>query len=722
MKLIPTPYQAHYSEEILPIGGFSEIICQVKADETISWGLEQIKAAITVPAAEGERLLLCLQDDPFFQKKNAAEQGYILVRNAEGITLTAQSSIGFLYGLMTLLQIHPQAPAQFEIHDKPQIRFRGNMNTLWAESGVWTYDFGDGLDAACKRLKAAIDQAAKVKLNLIYVDAFGFRTERFPGYDKAMKEISEYGRVRGVRMMAGGYTMGYGLSAVANSYMGKVFYNRDPYPDGEIYPCIGRCGNSEDDPIEILTGREYGTCLSNDALTKDKIAEIRAYIEATGIQTFYMHNMDADEIHGPLWRGRCERCRKRYPNDDLYAKDGCAGAFADFYDQIMDSLLPEFPDLLICPVSPGYAYQPGTNDEAFEKCRKFWTAALTYCRNADKLIPLFRELFYQWDEPKLRYELFAETVPSFGCIFFSSSDGHYSDKIYTPSAAYAAAMKDSDLILCANGGALQKPIQLTNAEYLWNPAGSAFWKLELAENNEACMAHYDAFREGQIRPDGIYGEGGLLETSCEVLFGKENAKKIADIFRIQGKNGECPIFTACNTELWTKGSRVNFPMLWDTPMEEKDQKLCRERFYESTLATAKANQLLGELDKNHLDADSREHFTFLQESTALYTELCRQLTEYMDLYIAADRFLADGTALDADFDLRCKELIRDASASLEQVKNDGRKAFDPLGGVIWRRDEVFDFIAYCTGQIQQSIATGQRIPPERRPLKKKGWW
>ena len=720
MKLIPTPYRIQCDGASAPIAGIDAIICQIPMDETIAWGLEQVKA--TVDETGGEALLLCHGDDPFFSEKNAAEQGYILRRNEDGLTLTAQSSIGFLYGLMTLLQVAEQAPARFTIYDKPQIRFRGNMNTLWAESGVWTYDFGDGLDAAVKRLKNAIDQMAKAKLNFIYVDAFGFRTERFPGYDATMREISEYGRIRGVRMMAGGYGMGYGLSALGNFYMGKVFYNRYPYPDGELYPCIGRCGNSEDDPIESLGGREYGTCLSNDDLTADKISEIRDYIRATGIRTFYLHNMDADEIHGPLWRGRCEHCRKRYPNDDLFAKDGCAGAFADFYDKIMDALLPEFPDLLICPVSPGYAYAYGTNDEAFEKCRKFWAATLTYCRNADKLIPLFRELFYQWDEPKLRFELLAETVPSFGSIFFSSSDGHYSDKIYTPSAAYAAAMKDADMILCANGGALQKPIQLTNAEFLWNPTGSAFYQLEIAENNQACMEHYDAFREGYIRPDGIYGEDGLLETSCKLLFGKENAKKIADIFRIQGKNGESPIFTACNTELWTKGSRVNFPMLWDTPMEKKDQKLCRERFYESTLATAKANTLLGQLDIETLDEDSRAHFDFLKESTGLYTELCRQLTEYMDLYMAADLFLKDGTALDEDFDSRCKTLIADANKMLAFVNSDGRKAFDPLGGVIWRRDEIFDFIAYCAGQILQSIATGERIPPERRPLKKKGWW
>ena len=721
MKLIPTPQQMRASRDIRPMTGLAEIRCLIPVDDTVAWGLEQVKSAIGTDAA-GEALVLSKQDDPFFEEKNAAEQGYILRRNNDGLTLIAQNSLGFLYGLMTLLQLHTDAPSVFEIHDRPQIRFRGNMNTLWAESGVWTYDFGDGLEAAVKRLKTAIDQAARVKLNMMYIDAFGFRTERFPGYDKAMQEISAYGRVRGVRMMVGGYGMGYGLSAIPNSHMGKVFMNRYPYPDGEIYPCIGRCYNSEDDPIESLGGREYGTCLSNDALTDDKIDEIRQYLRATGVSMIYLHNMDADEIHGPLWRGRCEHCRKRYPNDDLYAIDGCAGAFAAFYDRIMDALTPEFPDLIICPVSPGYAYHPGTNDEAFEKCRKFWKAVLSYTRYQPSLIPLFRELFHQWNEPKLRFELLNEDLPSCGCIYFSSGDGHYSDKIFTPSGAYAATMRDADVMLCANGGALHKPTQLANAEYLWNTDNSAFWNLEIPENYEACAAHYDKFREGLIRPEGIYGEGGLLETACGVLFGEKHAKQIADVFRIQGKNGECPIFTACNVELWTKGSIVNFPMLWDTPADADKQALSRERFFESKLATQKAYAILSDLLSKDLTQDAREYLSFLCESAGICILICDQLTRYMDLYIQADLYFTAGTPVNDGFFDRCDKLIADAQAALQAVQADGRKAFDPLGGVIWRRDELFDFIAYCTGQIVLSLNTNERIPTERRPLRQKGWW
>lgn len=278
--------------------------------------------------------------------------------------MTAQSSIGVLYGLMTLRQLCEEAPATFEIYDRPQIRFRGNMNTLWAECGVWSFDFGDGIDKAKQRIKDVIDQYALTKMNLMYADAFGFNTERFPGYNALMKELTEYARVRGVRIMVGGYGMGYGMSAHKNSYMGQVFYNRDSYPDGEIYQCIGTSDNA----------RKHGTCLSNDALTDAKIDEIRNYLRATGVNTLYLHNMDDDVLTTELWVNRCEECRTKWPGYSLYAENGAAGAFASFYNRIFEALLPEFPDLIICPVSPGYAYADSTDELEFSKTCKFWSA------------------------------------------------------------------------------------------------------------------------------------------------------------------------------------------------------------------------------------------------------------------------------------------------------------------------------------------------------------
>ncbi len=728
MKLLPTPQSYIQSDNIAPLQGFSCVKCEVAQDKTISWGISQLEGKLTIPFANGGTLTLAEKEDAFFAEKNATEQGYILIRNNADVTIYAKSSVGFLYGLMTLRQLAGDAPATIEIKDRPSIRFRGCKNTFWAESGVWSYDFGDGLVAACERLRKAIDQAARAKLNMMYVDGFGFRCgdRRFPGYNETMQTLSEYALVRGIRFMTGGYAMGYGQSAFSDkAFQGRVFRNRYSYPDGELYDCTGTFSPFvlKMKGVEDVTGRSYGTCLSNQQLTDDKISEIYEYIKNTGCRMIYFHSMDAEEIYPPLWLARCKHCREKYPSDDLFAKDGMAGAFADFYDRILTALKPEFPDVILCAVSPGYGDRKSADDDNIFVCRKFWAAVLRYMEHADGLIPTFRELLLQHNNSALRFDLLDEVLPSYGCIFFASGDGFYTDQIYTPISAYTKALHHSDVMIYANGSALQKPTQYTNAEYGWNPDGSAYWLPEFPDTYEKMAVQFDDLRLGTLRPAEIYGEEGLLETACAHLFGEKHAKEIADVFRIRGKNGECPIFTACNAELWTNYNRKDFPMLWDTPVEKEKQMQFYERFSESAQATDRANEMLIRLLlQPELGADTRAYLEDLQEGSSVCLQLCSLLTRYMDLYIQADAILTSGVQVDDDLFARCDALIRDADQTLAHIQKASGQPFDPLGGIRVRRDEIADMVSYSTGQIIKSLHTGQRVPEDRRPLQVKNWW
>jgi len=49
-----------------------------------------------------------------------------------------------------------------------------------------------------------------------------------------------------------------------------------------------------------------------------------------------------------------------------------------------------------------------------------------------------------------------------------------------------------------------------------------------------------------------------------------------------------------------------------------------------------------------------------------------------------------------------------AVTSLRQTEQDGRVPFDPLGGILRRRGELFAFVAYCAGQIVQSLQNSGR--------------
>ena len=705
IKILPTPKRFIQSENTASLS-ISEIITKIERDETVECGINAVLAKSIEGAENKPSLILEYSKDEFFKEKNAEEQGYILVGNRELIRLCAKSSIGFLYGLMTLSQLMEKAPSEFEIYDAPAIRFRGNMNTLWAESSVWSYDFGDGLEGAERRLYMAIDDMMRAKLNLMYADAFGFASGRFDGYDEFMMRISKYAKVRGVRLMVGGYGMGYGMSA-CYPFMGKVFRNRYPYPDGELYDCIGTCERDNPDmPISRVQGRSYGTCLSNDGLTDDKIAEIKDYLLKTGVSVIYLHNMDADEIHEPLWLARCERCRAKYPSDDLYAKDGLAGAFADFYDRMLDSLLVDVPDLIICAISPGYAYHTSTKDKNFEKCRKFWSCVMKYMRNKKGLLPSFRELFVQKTEERYRFDMLDEVLDSYGCAFFSGGDGFYSDKCYTPSAAYVSAMKNSELIICANGSALQKPTQYANAEYLWNPTNSAFYNVELCYGYDKFTKQYDDLREGIIRPTGIYGTDGLLEASCNLLFGKSCGKRVADVFRLRGRNNEAPIFTVCNVEIFTNHNKYNLPFNWDTQISKDEQIKYRERFSESALVTESARDILFEIiSSNEIDEPAREHLSFLAYSAKICANLTRLLTRYMDLYIEADKYFSENIAYNGDICERATAISDEADLLLAEFEREGLKPFDIYGGIFTRREEVFEFVSYSAKQIVKSIKT-----------------
>ncbi len=710
MKPIPTPREYTHSGESRPLTGLREIRMNIsETGETVKLGLAMLRDALPV-TPDGAVLTLVFSDDAWFAARNAAEQGYILTHDGGTLTLAARQPMGFFYGLMTLLQLAEDMPETFVIRDRPEIRWRGVMNTLWAESGIMSYDFGDGLPAMEKRLSVLLDTCARYKLNLVYADAFGFRHERFPGYDAFMKRFTDLAKIRGVRVMAGGYGMGYGQSGHGqNVFMGKVFRNRDPYPDGELYDCIG----TYDPPNPDIRGRSYGTCLSNNALTDDKIDEMRQYLLATGVNTLYLHNMDSDEIHEPLWLARCERCRKRYPNDSLYAEDGCAGAFAAFYDRLLTGLRKSVPDVLICPVSPGYAYAVRSTDRTFEKCRRFWGAVMRYMKCRDGVIPLFRELFHNHDDNRLRYDMLDESIPSgFGSVFFSGGDGFYSDKYFVPSAVITKTMERAELIVCANGSALQRPTQLMNAEYLWNPDGSAFYNADIPDNYTDFMAFYNAILATTHRPEGLYGE--LLETACRRLWGDTDGAVLAEVYRIHGARYECPVFTVCSVELYTRRTRVTFPVRWDDPSAEEQLPQMRARYAETvTLNTAARSRLFG------VTAPDAE---FLREGLAVVSELCQLMVRYIDAYRMAAEWFTAGVPLEGGFRESVRAIVDDAEAYRKRLAESGRTAVDPLGGAIARRDELFDLIAYNAGLILQSIETNLRIPENRRPDVTRQWW
>lgn len=305
LQIIPTPHKVNFAcGEIFNI---KKVCLLAENGAPLSNALKLLnqKAEFTFADKDNADLILSLIcDDEFFNDKLAQEQGYI-IKKENGITyIYAASLTGLAYGVTTLIQLIGKDIKTLEIYDKPDFKRRGNKWTVWAESGIWSYDFGDGKDAFKKRISRKLDMSLLYKINTVYFDGFGLNLDRFKDYVEVMRFANDEAYARGITLITGCYGMSYGQQGFGNTYQGKAYLNRKGYPDGEVYSCIGYFDKNKvkaDDSLETriasVFAREHGSCLSNDELFEIKAKEFTDYVKATHCGGFYLHNVDAHEMH-----------------------------------------------------------------------------------------------------------------------------------------------------------------------------------------------------------------------------------------------------------------------------------------------------------------------------------------------------------------------------------------------------------------------------------------
>jgi len=672
------------------------------------------------------------EDLQIFEEKFAKGQGYILKTAPNGqIVILGHEQVGCAYGVLTLRQMIGLPVGAFTIRDNPDFYFRGIKWLIWAETGAWSHDFGDGVENIIRRMKRNLDQLFLYKINYVYMDGFGFSTDRFEGYTKVMQTVTDYARKRGIRVAAGGYAMSYGMTGHLNSYQGKDFYNRKSYPDGEIYECLGTYVPGKF-PYEWRT-LTRGTCLSNDELFELKMQEIEEFVRKTHITALLLHNMDAYDLNEGLWATRCDACKKRWPNPSLFARDGMAGAFAEFIDKIIrrlktvkDGDYDASRDLLVRMAAPGYMYYNSTNDEDFDVGVKFWATVTQYLEEKDRFIVGFREQFYYWDKPVNRTETVknADFRSLTGVGNFNGCDGFYDDKLFTTTAAFVYSMKGYDGMALFNGNAFQEPLQVYNAEYLWNSESDGFYKISPKPTNY--QDYTDMFLKmvrSQIRPDEVYQDGGFLDIICQKLYGDELGLAVAKLYKIAGKNGEPPIPYASNVDIFTNYSKAVYPMRWEEEMKEADIPAKKERFYECCLSSRKAYELLdGILCKFHLTEEQREKFTVFRECFYMGSQLCDLLHKYMVIYEGLHKSFANNMeGLDA-FVPMLMDLKPQIDAFTAYVNETYKAPVDKFEGIFIRRKEMADFLDYNAGLMMASIQQKKRIPDGLRDEIAHAWW
>jgi|GEM_PF-2387366 len=457
----------------------------------------------------------------------AAEQGYVIASNdASPTILFAHTPTGLLYAGSTLLQLltskgrNTHLPP-ITVKDWPAYRWRGNSWLVRAELEGWSYARGDDLRAYEKRVLRKLDLCAFHKINFLYFDGFDWDTERFPGYAKLMRRLNHAARLRGIRLSFGGY-----------GSCSDGFENRKQYPDGPTYECLG----PKDHRI-----RCEGTCLSNRALTRLRQERLTTFMREVQPGAIYLHGIDTGAIadSAPIWNMRCPACRKRWPNDDIFAPDGMAGAYAASYDAIAKAIHSVDPECIISVVSPCYTGHD-ESDADWEKASNYWVTVSNCLK--DRTIHFgLREQFTNYGRAQLRYAGLRRRLDRdakghpISCINFFGGDCFYSSHPFLATPMVDNHFQGAELVVNGNGHAYQEPQALLNSECMWNPTGSRYFSPPKLQPYKKFERRYLRLSNAEERPRSIWGPDGFLDDACVRLYGPKAGPLVAQIHRLVGK-------------------------------------------------------------------------------------------------------------------------------------------------------------------------------------------
>ncbi len=508
-------------------------------------------------------------------------QSYVITSPDEkSVWIVGASPQGILCGAASLLQlVDSQEITPAYIRDYPDFEFRAASDWLLnIEINGWALDRGEGVDAFARTVEAKLDRAVRYKINMVFMDGFGFNAgKRPPFYSALMRRLNRYARPRGIHLIFGGYGASYGMAYEpvvmyqnGSGFKGTVFENRRSYPNGEIYRCMGFPKSRKGyDPATL------GSCRSNEALNHLKAGELAEFVRQVEPGALYIHHEDFGGFDGTqdAWLHRCEDCRKRWPSDSLIASGGGAGGLANGYSALIRGVngvrnsasgYDASRDCQIILVSPVYAPSGPTSED--------WSNVLELWRNIGKQLPpdpnvqvCFREVYPLRQGGERWTERVASVMASAGLklntfLFFAGgADRFITDYPLTGTPAMNALFKGARGIYNASGDFYQEPMELINAEYSWNTRPNGFSQVPATYQEGRQILAKDAYRENE--PREIFGPGGLYERVCKMLYGAQAGPIMAEYYRLSKELPELPEQSAQADSLERPMSWL--PLTWD---------------------------------------------------------------------------------------------------------------------------------------------------------------
>ena len=497
---------------------------------------------------------------PAFEAPLGREQGYVLQSTEDSVVIAALSATGLLHGAATLLQLlRPEEGALVapccRIEDWPDFRFRAAADWLLnVEINRWGYERGDGRAAMVARMKRKIDLAARHKANVIWFDGFGWSTDRVPGYADFARELATYAAERHVRLAHAGYGGGYGFAYQKSQlyrapYQGRTFENRVSYPDGEVYDCVGLSNHA--------VSRRYGTCLSNEALTELKLAELVEFVRECRPGMLYIHDIDSGSLGAAHqgWTDRCARCRERWPDDEMVSEQGAAAAYASWFRKVAsainavkseDGAYAAECDCEIAFVGPMYTGY-GESDEIWAAACDYFTIMSQHMGPFPNVQFGIREQFASDDPPGTRVSTLKDRLDAVGhghgvfVIAFVGGDNYYMDQLLSSGPALHNHYRSADTVYTKTLGSVVEPAQLVCAEYAWHSTAPGAYDVTCSRND--MLELLERCRTGMEVRDEIYGQGGLLSRACDRLYGSQAGPYLTQLLSLGLGTGVFPLLT-----------------------------------------------------------------------------------------------------------------------------------------------------------------------------------
>ena len=494
-------------------------------------------------------------DDGAVDAPSVPSQAYMLKVSHDGIDISANTDIGALYALQTLRQLKrgPRRFACVSILDWPDAELRiAARPLLCGEATRSALEWGDGKAALMRRWRHEIDFALRYRYNGIFVHGFTWDTHAWRGFASDMRKLNDYARLRGVRLIFGGYGIGHGGWG-EQAYIGEAhaFLPGFGHRFRQDYPC------SQNNPNNDATAYN-GTCRGNAELRRMKVEDAVRFIKAVRPGALYIHHEDQSLFYGEcqpyFWDRRCPICRKKWPNDALEAADGGAGAIADGYDVYCEACAKVKSDgydatkdcaLLLC--SPCYG-NCSTPTEEWSKIETLWLNIARQMKGGGNVFFVMREQFAEIDGEgrleRLSRLLRENGSPQRLMTFYVSGAALYGDNAVFSSlpAMNGAVSSGNGAMFDFSGVLFQRPQQIFNSECSWN--------IGCREGGEALPLNdrkriFNEYAESLAKRDMVFArhaaKDGWLAKACQQLYGPKAGRLMFKYQLLRTPHGDGPL-------------------------------------------------------------------------------------------------------------------------------------------------------------------------------------